>query len=98
MTMRLPDWESRIGIRNMRLSDAKSLGDACSKGILSSRQLELKQLRTNWHNAASVYSNAAVFRARDLLVRQRTQLINALRGQLTEYGSLPRALRMSPGL
>lgn len=31
-------------------------------------------------------ANAAVFRARDLLVRQRTQLINALRGQLAEYG------------
>jgi transposase len=27
-----------------------------------------------------------VFRARDLLVRQRTQIINALRGQLAEYG------------
>ena len=27
-----------------------------------------------------------VFRTRDLLVRQRTQLINALRGHLTEYG------------
>jgi transposase len=27
-----------------------------------------------------------VFRARDLLVRQRTQLINAIRGHLTEYG------------
>jgi transposase len=27
-----------------------------------------------------------VFRARDLLVRQRTQCINALRGHLTEYG------------
>jgi transposase len=27
-----------------------------------------------------------VFRARDLLVRQRTQLINALRGHLAEYG------------
>ncbi|MFJ6328540.1 MULTISPECIES: IS110 family transposase [unclassified Rhizobium] len=31
-------------------------------------------------------ASAAVFRARDLLVRQRTQLINALRGQLAEYG------------
>lgn len=31
-------------------------------------------------------ANAVVFRARDLLVRQRTQLINALRGHLTEYG------------
>jgi transposase len=31
-------------------------------------------------------ASAAVFRARDLLVRQRTQLINALRGHLAEYG------------
>lgn len=29
---------------------------------------------------------AVVFRARDLLVRQRTQIINALRGHLAEYG------------
>jgi transposase len=31
-------------------------------------------------------ANAVVFRARDLLVRQRTQAINALRGHLAEYG------------
>jgi transposase len=31
-------------------------------------------------------ANAVVFRARDLLVRQRTQTINALRGHLGEYG------------
>ena len=31
-------------------------------------------------------ASAVVFRARDLLVRQRTQLINALRGLLAEYG------------
>ena len=31
-------------------------------------------------------ANGVVFRARDVLVRQRTQCINALRGQLTEYG------------
>lgn len=31
-------------------------------------------------------ASAAVFRARDLLVRQRTQLLNALRGLLTEHG------------
>lgn len=31
-------------------------------------------------------AGTAVFRVRDLLVRQRTQLINALRGQLAEYG------------
>jgi transposase len=31
-------------------------------------------------------ANGVVFRARDLLVRQRTQCINALRGHLCEYG------------
>jgi transposase len=31
-------------------------------------------------------ASALVFRARDLLVRQRTQIINALRGHMTEYG------------
>lgn len=31
-------------------------------------------------------AGAVVFRARDLLVRQRTQLVNALRGLLAEYG------------
>src|ERR1051325_216938 len=31
-------------------------------------------------------ANAVVFRARDLLVRQPTQAINAVRGHLTEYG------------
>src|SRR5271166_473493 len=31
-------------------------------------------------------ANGVVFRARDLLVRQRTQCVNALRGHLFEYG------------
>lgn len=31
-------------------------------------------------------ASALVFRARDLLVRQRTQLINPFRGHITEYG------------
>ena len=31
-------------------------------------------------------ASGVVFRARDLLVRQRTQTINALRGHLAEYG------------
>ena len=31
-------------------------------------------------------ARAMLFRTRDLLVRQRTQLINALRGHLTEHG------------
>ena len=29
---------------------------------------------------------ASVFRMRELLIRQRTQTINALRGHLTEFG------------
>ncbi|MBB6229482.1 transposase [Polymorphobacter multimanifer] len=33
---------------------------------------------------------AVVFRTRDMLVRQRTQLINALRGHLTEFGYVVR--------
>jgi transposase len=31
-------------------------------------------------------ASALVFRTRDLLVRQRTQMINAIRGHMTEYG------------
>src|SRR5262249_44385822 len=31
-------------------------------------------------------ANGIVFRARDLLVRQRTQCVNALRGHLMEHG------------
>jgi transposase len=38
---------------------------------------------------------ALVFRTRDLLVRQRTQLINAIRGHLAEYGWIaPKGHRM----
>jgi transposase len=36
--------------------------------------------------SAEQQASAIVFRARDLLVRQRTQTINALRGHLAEYG------------
>jgi transposase len=50
----------------------------------------------------SAQASAAIFRTRDLLVHQRTQLINAVRGQLTEYGlvaakgtaNLPRLLAL----
>jgi transposase len=41
-------------------------------------------------------ASAVVFRTRDLLVRQRIQTINALRGHLAEYGWLcAKARRMS---
>src|SRR5439155_15127766 len=36
--------------------------------------------------SANQQAAAVVFRTRDLLVRQRTQAINALRGHLTEFG------------
>jgi transposase len=36
--------------------------------------------------SAEAQAAATVFRARDLLVRQRTQIINALRGHLMEFG------------
>src|SRR4029450_619679 len=37
-------------------------------------------------NTEQQQANGVVFRPRDLLVRQRTQCINALRGHLSEYG------------
>jgi transposase len=39
---------------------------------------------------AEAQGAAVIFRARDLLVRQRTQLINALRGHLVEFGFVVR--------
>jgi transposase len=36
--------------------------------------------------SAAAQAAAMVFRTRDLLVRQRTQIINALRGHLAEFG------------
>jgi transposase len=41
--------------------------------------------RPEW-DCRQVQASALVFRARDLLVKQRTQIINALRGHLTEFG------------
>jgi transposase len=44
-------------------------------------------------------ANGVVFRARDLLVRQRTQCINALRGHLSEYGYVfPQDITHAPSL
>lgn len=44
--------------------------------------------------SAEAQAAGVVFRARDLLVRQRTQLINALRGHLAEFGFI---VRLGPG-
>jgi transposase len=44
-------------------------------------------------------ANGVVFRARDLVVRQRTQCINALRGHLAEYGYVvPKGITHAPSL
>ena len=40
--------------------------------------------------SAEAQAAGVVFRTRDLLVRQRTQLINALRGHLAEFGHIAR--------
>jgi transposase len=40
--------------------------------------------------SAETQATGVVFRTRDLLVGQRTQLINALRGHLTEFGFVVR--------
>ena len=40
--------------------------------------------------SAEAQGAAVIFRTRDLLVRQRTQLINALRGHLAEFGHVAR--------
>jgi transposase len=46
--------------------------------------MSLVALKTEYHQARSM-----TFRTRDLLVRRRTQLINALRGDLPEHGIVP---------
>jgi transposase len=45
------------------------------------RTMRFVQVKSEASQAAAI-----VFRARDLLVRQRTQVINALRGHLAEFG------------
>ena len=40
--------------------------------------------------SAEAQASGVIFRTRDLLVRQRTQLINVLRGHLTEFGYIVR--------
>ena len=50
---------------------------------------EAAQRPTMWFvpvKSEMAQASALVFRTRDLLVRQRTQLINALRGHMTEFG------------
>jgi transposase len=58
------------------LADAEAIGEAAQRPNM--RFVPVKD--------AAQQASGVVFRARDLLVRQRTQGINALRGHLAEYG------------
>ena len=58
------------------MADAEAIGEAAQRPTM--RFVALK--------SASQQAAAVVFRTRDLLVRQRTQAINALRGHLAEFG------------
>jgi transposase len=51
---------------------------------------QLSTMRFVQGKSAEAQASAVVFRTRDILVRQRTQLINALRGHLTEFGYVVR--------
>ncbi len=57
-------------------ADAEAIAEAASRPTM--RFVAVK--------SEDAQASAVVFRARDLLVRQRTQLINSLRGHLAEYG------------
>ncbi len=57
-------------------ADAEAICEAAQRPTM--RFVALKSEQTQ--------AAAVVFRARDLLVRQRTQIINALRGHLAEFG------------
>ena len=56
--------------------DAEAIGEAAQRP-----SMRFVAIKSEEQQAASL-----VFRTRDLLVRQRTQLINAIRGHLAEYG------------
>lgn len=57
-------------------ADAEAIAEAAARPTMRSVPVKSRDQQ----------SRAVLFRTRDLLVRQRTQLINALRGHLAEYG------------
>ena len=62
------------------MADAEAICEAAQRPTM--RFVKLK--------TAEAQGSATVFRTRDLLVRQRTQMINALRGHLPEFGMIVR--------
>ena len=64
------------------MADAQAIAEAAARPTMTRVSVKTKDQQ----------ARAMLFRTRDLLVRQRTQLINALRGHLAEYGLVaPRA-------
>lgn len=57
-------------------ADAEAIAEAASRPTMRTVAVKTREQQ----------SRSILFRTRDLLVRQRTQLINALRGHLAEYG------------
>ena len=57
-------------------ADAEAIAEAASRPTMRFVAVKTQEQQ----------ARAMLFRTRDLLVRQRTQLINALRGQLSEHG------------
>lgn len=74
-------------ITTIGLDIAKSVfqahGADASGSVLFRKKLPRSRLLAFF---ASQQARGVVFRARDLLVSQRTQIINALRGHMAEYG------------
>jgi transposase len=69
--------------------DAEAIVEACQRP-----NMRFVAVKSAEQQAAGV-----VFRARDLLVRQRTQTINALRGHLAEFGLVaPKGRQHTPGV
>ena len=59
-------------------ADAEAIAEAASRPTMRTVPVKSKDQQ----------SRAVLFRTRDLLVRQRTQLINALRAHLVEFGNV----------
>jgi transposase len=57
-------------------ADAEAIAEACSRPTMRYVAVKTEEQQ----------ARVMIFRTRDLLVRQRTQLINALRGHLAEHG------------
>jgi transposase len=71
-------WPACIGLRRQKNDaiDAEAICEAAQRP-----SMRFVAVKSEEQQAAGL-----LFRTRDLLVRQRTQLINAIRGHLTEYG------------